>query len=155
MAGSLLSIRSLLLHFVLPFVFADLGLVDEEGLGPDSPVFLLRGLDLPLAQLQVLPGLLQLALLGLEDELAILILVEVGLDQVRLVEDLRLLLVGRLGGRVDLPRRPLDGLGGLAFPSLGLAVHRVLRLRQGLSALFLLPDLERLPLRLQLPLQHF
>ena len=118
-ANALLSIGSLLVHFLLLVIIivAGVRLGDEEGRSPDSQVVLLCPLGLPLAQLQLLPGLLQLTLLGLEDE----IVVELGLDQVGKVHDLLLLLGGILAG---LPRRSLSGL--LGSSALDLAVPRAL-----------------------------
>jgi hypothetical protein len=122
-ANALLSIGSLLVHFLLLIIIivAGVRLGDEEGRSPDSQVVLLCPLGLPLAQLQLLPGLLQLTLLGLEDEIAVVVLVELGLDQVGKVHDLLLLLGGILAG---LPRRSLSGL--LGSSALDLAVPRAL-----------------------------
>ena len=123
-ANALLSIGSLLVHFLLInviIIVAGVRLGDEEGRSPDSQVVLLCPLGLPLAQLQLLPGLLQLTLLGLEDEIAVVVLVELGLDQVGKVHDLLLLLGGVLAG---LPRRSLSGLFGSS--ALDLAVPRAL-----------------------------
>ena len=122
-ASALLSIGSLLVHFLLLVIIivAGVRLGDEEGRSPDSQVVLLCPLGLPLAQLQLLPGLLQLTLLGLEDEIAVVVLVELGLDQVGKVHDLLLLLGGILAG---LPRRSLSGL--LGSSALDLAVPRAL-----------------------------
>ena len=122
-ANALLSIGSLLVHFLLLIIIivAGVRLGDEEGRSPDSQVVLLCPLGLPLAQLQLLPGLLQLTLLGLEDEIAVVVLVELGLDQVGKVHDLLLLLGGILAG---LPRRSLCGL--LGSSALDLAVPRAL-----------------------------
>jgi hypothetical protein len=119
-ASALLSIGSLLVHFLLLVIIivAGVRLGDEEGRSPDSQVVLLCPLGLPLAQLQLLPGLLQLTLLGLEDEIVV---VELGLDQVGKVHDLLLLLGGILAG---LPRRSLGGL--LGSSALDLAVPRAL-----------------------------
>ena len=121
-ANALLSIGSLLVHFLLLInviiIVAGVRLGDEEGRSPDSQVVLLCPLGLPLAQLQLLPGLLQLTLLGLEDEIVV---VELGLDQVGKVHDLLLLLGGILAG---LPRRSLSGL--LGSSALDLAVPRAL-----------------------------
>ena len=122
-ANALLSIGSLLVHFLLLIIIivAGVRLGDEEGRSPDSQVVLLCPLGLPLAQLQLLPGLLQLTLLGLEDEIAVVVLVELGLDQVGKVHDLLLLLGDILAG---LPRRSLSGL--LGSSALDLAVPRAL-----------------------------
>ena len=120
-ANALLSIGSLLVHFLIIIIVAGVRLGDEEGRSPDSQVVLLCPLGLPLAQLQLLPGLLQLTLLGLEDEIAVVVLVELGLDQVGKVHDLLLLLGGILAG---LPRRSLGGL--LGSSALDLAVPRAL-----------------------------
>jgi hypothetical protein len=120
-ANALLSIGSLLVHFLIIIIVAGVRLGDEEGRSPDSQVVLLCPLGLPLAQLQLLPGLLQLTLLGLEDEIAVVVLVELGLDQVGKVHDLLLLLGGILAG---LPRRSLSGL--LGSSALDLAVPRAL-----------------------------
>ena len=122
-ANALLSIGSLLVHFLLLIIIivAGVRLGDEEGRSPDSQVVLLCPLGLPLAQLQLLPGLLQLTLLGLEDEIAVVVLVELGLDQVGKVHDLLLLLGGILAG---LPWRSLSGF--LGSSALDLAVPRAL-----------------------------
>ena len=119
-ASALLSIGSLLVHFLLLVIIivAGVRLGDEEGRSPDSQVVLLCPLGLPHAQLQLLPGLLQLTLLGLEDEIVV---VELGLDQVGKVHDLLLILGGILA---DLPRRSLSGL--LGSSALDLAVPRAL-----------------------------
>ena len=79
------------------FIIADDGLINEVGEGSDPLVFLLCILGLSLPQLQELPCLLELALLGLEDDLAVFILIEMGLDEVRLVKDLVLSLCALLG----------------------------------------------------------
>ena len=79
------------------FIIADDRLVDKIGQGSDPLVLLLGILRLSLPQLPELPCLLELALLGHEDHLAIFIMVELGLDQVRLIKDLGLLFCAVLG----------------------------------------------------------